>query len=41
MSEAMSTGKAYNVSLENVLSSYASLTKQGESCATAQTKMVA
>ena len=41
MSEAMSTGKAYNVNLDNILSSYASLTKQGESCATAQTKMVA
>ena len=40
MSEAMSTGKAYNVNLDNILSSYASLTKQGESCATAQTKMV-
>ena len=41
MSEAMSTGKAYNVNLENLLSSYASLTKQGESTATAQTKLVA
>ena len=39
MGEAMTMGASYNVSLENILSSYASLTKQGRTAATAQTQL--
>lgn len=39
MGEAMTMGANYNVSLENILSSYASLTKQGRTAATAQTQL--
>ena len=41
MGEAMTMGASYNVSLENILSSYASLTKQGRTAATAQTQLKA
>lgn len=41
MGEAMTMGASYNVSLENVLSSYASLTKQGRTASTAQTQIKA
>ena len=39
MGEAMTMGASYNVSLENILSSYASLTKQGRTAATTQTQL--
>lgn len=39
MGEAMTMGSSYNVSLENILSSYASLTKQGRTASTAQTQL--
>ena len=41
MGEAMTIGASYNVSLENILSSYASLTKQGRTASTAQTQLKA
>ena len=41
MGEAMTMGANYNVSLENILSSYASLTKQGRTASTAQTQLKA
>lgn len=41
MGEAMTMGSSYNVSLENILSSYASLTKQGRTASTAQTQLKA
>lgn len=41
MGEAMTMGASYNVSLENILSSYASLTKQGRTASTAQTQLKA
>lgn len=39
MGEAMTMGASYSVSLENILSSYASLTKQGRTASTAQTQL--
>lgn len=39
MGEAMTMGASYNVNLENILSSYASLTKQGRTASTAQTQL--
>ncbi len=41
MGEAMTMGASYNVNLENILSSYASLTKQGRTASTAQTQLKA
>lgn len=41
MGEAMTMGASYNVSLENILASYASLTKQGRTASTAQTQLKA
>ena len=41
MGEAMTMGASYSVSLENILSSYASLTKQGRTASTAQTQLKA
>ena len=41
MGEAMTMGANYNVALEDILASYASLTKQGRTASTAQTQLKA
>ena len=41
MGEAMTMGANYNVTLEDILASYASLTKQGRTASTAQTQLKA